>query len=166
MEQLGAVISFVGVTLIARPTTFFHHTSPHAPPAEGSDDAAASHTHKIGVADLDTVTTGQRFGAVCVAIVGVLGSSTAFVAMRWIGKKAHPLLSVNYFCAWCTLVSASAMIVLPDVQFLLPSGTREWTYLIFLGCCGFAMQFLLSAGLQAEKGNRGMICHCGLDYQN
>ena len=157
MEQLGALISFMGVTMIARPTTFFHRTLPHAPPAEGSTDAAASHTHKIGVADLNDVTTSQRVGAIFVALIGVIGSSMAFVAMRWIGKRAHPLLSVNYFCAWCTVVSASAMVILPDVKFLLPSGSREWTYLVFLGCCGFAMQFLLSAGLQSEKGNRGKI---------
>ena len=157
MEQLGALISFVGVTMIARPTTFFHRTIPHAPPAEGTNDAAASHSHKVGVADLDTVTTGQRVWAITIALIGVAGSSMAFVAMRWIGKRAHPLLSVNYFCALCTIVSASAMIVLPDIKFLLPSGSREWSYLIFLGCCGFAMQFLLSAGLQAQSGNRGMF---------
>lgn len=146
----------MGVTLIARPTTFFHRPLPAAPPGEASSETAPSDSHRIGVADLDTVTTGQRVGAICVALVGVIGSSMAFVSMRWIGKRAHPLLSVNYFCAWCTVVSAAAMAILPDVEFLLPSGSREWTYLVFLGCCGFAMQFLLSAGLQAEKGNRGM----------
>ena len=155
MEQIGALVSFIGVTFIARPTTFFERPVAHAPPAEGSTDAAASHSHRVGVADLNDVTTHQRVGAVFVAIVGVIGSSMAFVAMRWIGKKAHPLLSVNYFCSLTMVVSAAAMIVLPDVKFLLPSGSREWSYLVFLGCCGFAMQFLLSAGLQAEKGNRG-----------
>ena len=157
LEQIGALISFIGVTFIARPTTFFDRSTPSAPPAEGSTDATASHSHKIGVADLNTVTTSQRVTAVLIALVGVLGSSMAFVAMRWIGKRAHPLLSVNYFCAWCTVVSAAAMVVLPDVEFILPSGSREWSYLIFLGCCGFAMQFLLSAGLQAEKGNRATL---------
>lgn len=70
------------------------------------------------------------------------------------GKRAHPLLSVNYFCAMCTLVSALAMVLLPGVPFLLPADAKEWSYLIFLGICGFAMQFLLSAGLQIEKSSR------------
>ncbi|KAL9082738.1 MAG: hypothetical protein Q9159_006198 [Coniocarpon cinnabarinum] len=157
MEQVGALISFIGVTFIARPTTVFQRPVHPAPPAEGSTDAAASHPHKVGVADLNDVTTHQRVGAVLIALVGVFGSSMAFVSMRWIGKKAHPLLSVNYFCAWCTVVSAAAMVVLPDVEFILPSGRREWSYLVFLGCCGFAMQFLLSAGLQSEKGNRATL---------
>ncbi len=46
------------------------------------------------------------------------------------------------------------MAVLPSVDFLLPADLKEWSYLIFLGICGFAMQLLLSAGLQAEKSSR------------
>ncbi|KAI9727094.1 MAG: hypothetical protein M1828_007295 [Chrysothrix sp. TS-e1954] len=156
IEQLGALISFIGVTLIARPATFFQEASAHTRRDEGfvpvDDPAPVGET--MGVADLSTVSGAQRFGAVCVALTGVLGSAMAFTAMRWIGKRAHPLLSVNYFCAWCTIVSAVAMVVLPNVPFALPQTPREWTYLIFLGICGFAMQFLLSAGLQHEKSSR------------
>ena len=163
MEQLGALISFIGVTLIARPATFFHAglTSTHARRDDalvaapvGDPAAAPPQPNTIGVADLSTVSSAQRFGAVCVALTGVLGSAMAFTAMRWIGKRASPLLSVNYFCAWCTIVSAVAMAVLPNVPFALPQTPREWIYLIFLGICGFAMQFLLSAGLQHEKSSR------------
>lgn len=162
MEQFGAFISFVGVTFIAQPSTFIHQVlqirnerrdePPMLPPTAPASDAPEI-VH-LGVADLNQVTASQRLGAVCVALVGVLGSATAFTAMRWIGKRAHPLLSVNYFCALTTLVSAFAMTVLPGVKFLLPSGSKEWSYLIFLGVCGFAMQFLLSAGLQHEKSSR------------
>lgn len=161
LEQLGALISFVGVTLIARPTTFFHHSDPisHARPTtpDGSADRSIPTPEKVGVADLNTVSNSQRMGAIFVALTGVLGSAMAFVAMRWIGKRAHPLLSVNYFCAIVTVVSALAMTVLPNVKFLLPGDAKEWTYLIFLGCCGFAMQFLLSAGLQHEKSSRATL---------
>lgn len=104
--------------------------------------------------DYASVTSAERFGAVCVALVGVLGQAMAFTTMRWIGKRAHPLLSVTYFCAFCTIVSAAAMSVIPGIDFILPANTKEWTYLIFLGICGFAMQFLLSAGLQHEKSSR------------
>lgn len=147
MEQMGTLISFVGVTLIARPTTFFHHGAAEPPPL---DDAEASHSNS----DYNRVTSSQRFSAVCVALVGVLGQAMAFTTMRWMGKRAHPLLSVNYFCALCTIVSALAMVALPGVPFLLPADLKEWGYLIFLGICGFAMQFLLSAGLQLEKSSR------------
>jgi len=49
------------------------------------------------------------------------------------------------------------MVVLPGVPFLLPANSKEWGYLIFLGICGFAMQFLLSAGLQHEKSSRATL---------
>lgn len=114
------------------------------------DDAESSHSHS----DYNRVTSSQRFSAVSIALVGVLGQAMAFTTMRWMGKRAHPLLSVNYFCAMCMLVSALAMVTLPGVPFLLPADGKEWSYLIFLGICGFAMQFLLSAGLQIEKSSR------------
>lgn len=159
MEQIGALISFVGVVLIARPTTFF--TVQPSPPSSSVGDNAGHadplNQKTVGVADLSQVTASQRLTAILVALVGVVGSAMAFVAMRWIGKRASPLLSVNYFCACVTVVSAVAMLILPDVKFMLPSGTREWAYLIFLGCCGFAMQFLLSAGLQHEKSSRATL---------
>jgi len=151
LEQIGALISFIGVTLIARPTTFFNIGA--NVPADGTDDAALSNAHS----EYAHVTSGQRFIAVLVAISGALGSAMAFTTMRWIGKQAHPLLSVTYFCAFCTIVSAIAMLVLPGIDFILPANGEEWSYLIFLGCCGFAMQFLLSAGLQLEKSSRATL---------
>jgi len=149
MEQVGTLISFVGVVLIARPTAFFSYTSPDSNTADGISDGVVER----GSGSHD-VTAGQRVGAVCVALVGVLGSAMAFTAMRSIGKRAHPLLSVNYFSVCCLIISGLAMAVLPSIDFLLPQSPKEWVYLIFLGVCGFTMQFLLSAGLQHDKSSR------------
>jgi drug/metabolite transporter (DMT)-like permease len=156
LEQIGALVSFIGVTLIARPTTFFHLAPVAGTGADGTADAAPSNADHVGNSHA-SVTSSQRFAAVCVAVVGALGSAMAFTTMRWIGKRAHPILSVTYFCAFCTVVSAIAMMVIPGIDFLLPADTKEWSYLIFLGCCGFAMQFLLSAGLQLEKSSRATL---------
>jgi len=103
---------------------------------------------------LDNVTSTQRLGAVGVALVGVLGAACAYTTIRWIGKRAHPLISVNYFAAWSTIVSIVALLAIPSIGFRLPATFRQWLYLIFLGVCGFVMQFLLTAGLQYEKGSR------------
>lgn len=72
-------------------------------------------------------------------MLGVCGTVVAFTTIRWIGKRAHPLISVNYFAAWCTIVSFVMQFVLPGVGFLLPADAKEWGYLIFLGICGFIM---------------------------
>jgi drug/metabolite transporter (DMT)-like permease len=100
------------------------------------------------------VTPGERAGAVGMAMLGVLGATGAYTTLRWIGKRAHPLISVNYFSAWCTFVSVVMIIFLPGVAFVLPSNIKDWCYLVFLGMCGFIMQFLLAAGLQYEKSSR------------
>jgi len=151
MEQVGTLISLLGVILIAQPTALFSHASPDSTVADGTSDGI---TTRAGASGVHNITPEQRVGAVCVALVGVLGSAAAFTAMRSIGKRAHPLLSVNYFSVCCLVVSGLAMAVLPSVPFLLPQSPKEWLYLVFLGVCGFTMQFLLSAGLQHDKSSR------------
>ncbi|OCK81791.1 hypothetical protein K432DRAFT_325493 [Lepidopterella palustris CBS 459.81] len=161
MEQIGAYVSIFGVVLIARPTSLFSSHSSSVPPASGDGDVAPIITNSTATAsaqhyasNYDSVTPGQRVGAVGVAMLGVLGAACAFTTLRWIGKRAHPLISVNYFAAWCTFVSTIMMFALPGVGFLLPADFKEWCYLFFLGICGFIMQFLLAAGLQYEKSSR------------
>jgi len=100
------------------------------------------------------VSPAQRMTAVGVAMIGVLGAACAYTTIRWIGKRAHPLISVNYFACHCTLVSTLSLLFIPGIGFRLPSSLLDWAYLFFLGICGFVMQFLLTAGLQHEKSSR------------
>ena len=110
-------------------------------------------------ASAPTATTKQRLAAVAVALLGVCGAACAYTTIRWIGRRAHPLISVNYFAAWCTFVSTVALLTLPrvgypEIGFTLPATPREWALLLFIGVTGFAMQFLLTAGLRYEKSSR------------
>ena len=102
----------------------------------------------------DDITPNQRLIAVGVGLLGVMGAAAAFTTIRWVGKRAHPMLSVNYFAAWTTLVSASILLVYPGIDFQLPATLREWGLLFFLGLSGFIMQILFTAGLQQEKNAR------------
>jgi len=142
--------------LIARPTSLIpsHYGSP--PAGSGTADGLPSTnvTRSADLQGLDNVTSAQRLSAVGVALVGVLRAACAYTTIRWIGKRAHPLISVNYFAAWSTIVSIVALLAVPSIGFRLPATFRQWLYLIFLGVCGFVMQFLLTAGLQYEKGSR------------
>ncbi|XP_014558715.1 hypothetical protein COCVIDRAFT_36011 [Bipolaris victoriae FI3] len=161
MEQIAACVSLFGVVLIARPVSLFAALS-HSPetvtPVSANPDPLPANTTTASpdrlAADYDSVTPKQRAIAVGVAMLGVLGAAGAYTTIRWIGKRAHPLITVNYFGAWCTIVSIVAMFTIPGVGFLLPSNLADWCYLIFLGICGFIMQFLLAAGLQYEKSSR------------
>ncbi|KJX92166.1 hypothetical protein TI39_contig5901g00005 [Zymoseptoria brevis] len=157
VEKIGTLVSFVGVVFIARPTSFFAAFS-SAPPASGTGDMAApandTSNQESDASNYDDVTPEQRLMAVGIALIGVLGASVAYTTIRWIGKRAHPLISVNYFATWCTIVSFVMQFALPQVGFLLPADVKEWGYLIFLGTCGFIMQFLLAAALSYEKSSR------------
>lgn len=144
MEQIAAYVSLFGVVLIARPAALFSALSQHSdepvPPANSDADFVPSLNITSGShGRSDTITPSQRAAAVGVAMLGVLGAAGAYTTMRWIGKRAHPLISVNYFATWCMVVSVVAIFALPGVDFLLPSSLLDWCYLIFLGVCGFVM---------------------------
>lgn len=102
----------------------------------------------------DDITPNQRLAAVGIGLLGVMGAAAAFTTIRWIGKRAHPILSVNYFAAWTTLVSTLILLLYPGIDFQLPATLREWVLLFVLGVSGFVMQILFTAGLQQEKNSR------------
>lgn len=147
MEQIAAYVSLFGVFLIARPVSLFaalSYSNEPVPPASGDSDFAPLPNGTIAspdrlAADYDAVTPTQRATAVGIAMLGVFGAAGAYTTIRWIGKRAHPLISVNYFATWCTIVSIIAMFTVPGVGFLLPRYFKDWCYLIFLGICGFVM---------------------------
>lgn len=93
MEQIASYIALLGVVMIARPTSFFDFSSS---PVESIAHNGTSIVTTRG-ADYDfNPTNAQRLSAVAIALLGVLGSAGAFTSIRWIGKRAHPLLSVKY----------------------------------------------------------------------
>lgn len=137
IEMIGGLVSLVGVVFIAKPASLFAASVDSDTPSSSS--GANPETGVSDAGNYESVTPMQRLTAVGVALIGVLGSATVYTVIRWIGKRAHPLITVNYFAAWCFLVSIVAQSVLPDVGFLLPADLKEWGYLVFLGVCGFIM---------------------------
>lgn len=132
-QQLAAVLSLVGVVLIARPFSKLNWGSgSDGNGEEGSPDNTDSYHHIL---------------ATIVAFVGVIGAAGAYTSIRMIGRRAHPLVSVTYFSSVTTIISLLAMAVLPSVPFRLPHTPTEWSLLAGLGVCGFLLQFLLTAGL-------------------
>jgi drug/metabolite transporter (DMT)-like permease len=162
-EQIASLLALVGVVFIARPTSLF--------PSGHGDGAAVSTTaaETVGNGTLaeghpptaEEATPAQRLMAIGVALLGVLGGAGAFTTIRWIGNRAHSLVSVNYFSVWSMIVSVvvlSAAPILdigqPELRFVLPASVKQWFLLVALGTTGFIMQVMLTSGLAGEKSNR------------
>lgn len=146
-QQLAAMVSLAGVVLIARPSFIFPH-----PSEPGPDDVPGGNDNSTSLADppekdWNPVSPEQRVLAIMAGLIGVLGAGVAYTTIRWIGKRAHPLVSVNYFSVLTTIITFVALIAVPSVPFRLPGNTMEWLLLFGLGSCGFILQFLLTAGL-------------------
>lgn len=58
---------------------------------------------------------------------------------------------MNYFAFIAAAGSAAALIALPGIGFVAPRSAKEWVLLGAMGVFGFALQFLLTAGLQLDK---------------
>ena len=144
MEQIAAGVSLFGVVLIARPIAIFSSPDLEVSPPNSQDPASS-------------VSSAQRLLAIGVALIGVIGATGAYTTIKWIGQRAHPLISVNFYALWCTVVSTLLLATVPGIDFRLPGSVREWTLLTSLGVFGFLMQFLLTAGLAYEKSSRAMM---------
>ncbi|WYZ37366.1 hypothetical protein EsH8_II_000872 [Colletotrichum jinshuiense] len=162
-EQIGTVIAFFGVVLIAHPTSLFAGGSASTAAATAPEHRTPTNgTMSSTLPGLNhQTTTAERLTAIGVAILGVFGAAGAFTTIRWIGKRAHPLISVNYFATWCTIVCTLVLtaapileIGQPALRFALPQTGRQWLFLVLLGMFGFIMQFLLTAGLGTDRSNR------------
>ncbi|KAL4930079.1 DMT family transporter [Aspergillus undulatus] len=135
-HQLAGFVSLIGVVLIARPFAFLRSG------AGNNTDSIEAERENPGDADQN-----HRVMAVIMAMIGVLGASSAYTSIRMIGQRCHPLVSVTYFSLFTTVVSVIAIIFLPNISMELPGTMLEWTLLLLLGVCGFLLQFLLTAGL-------------------
>jgi drug/metabolite transporter (DMT)-like permease len=92
--------------------------------------------------------------AILIAILGTFGASTAYATIRVIGKRAHSLISVNYFSFIATMASFVLILVHPSLHFVMPKTLGQWGLIAIIGLFGFLLQFLLTEGLQREKGGR------------
>lgn len=136
-EATGTLASLLGVILIVRPSFLFGQPEDlDSSPAESADP-------------------GKRILATLVGLLGVLGASTVYIVLRYIGNRAHAIISVAYFSLTVTIVSSIGILVIPSVQFTWPHGPRQWFLLINLGVCGFIFQLLLTMGIQKERAGRG-----------
>ncbi|KAF8752903.1 hypothetical protein RHS01_07348 [Rhizoctonia solani] len=156
-QAVAGLASLAGVVLIAKPTSLFGG-SDRADTGAGAGGPVVTEAERMVAVGyvlfhprVNRLTRGSS-----VAMLGVLGASAAYISLRVIGKRAHPMHTMSYFSVWCVLVSVVAGIATHG-QWVFP---RQWTWigmLIVVGLFGFLAQLFLTLGLQRETASRGSM---------
>ncbi|KAI0878589.1 hypothetical protein GGS24DRAFT_398767 [Hypoxylon argillaceum] len=169
-EQLASYLALGGVVLITKPTSLFSAAAQEGGTVQmaletvvNATGMATPRSDMTGptIVDPYTPTNSERLGAIGFALLGVLGTSFTFTTLRAIGKRAHPLISVNYFSGLCLIVTLFGLsfapylnIGQPELQLAFPSSIRQWALLLLITACGLILQVLTTKGLAAERSNR------------
>ncbi|KAJ0123347.1 hypothetical protein J7T55_011812 [Diaporthe amygdali] len=136
-DRAGAVVALAGVILVVQPDTVFHFT-------EKATGVTSRSSHE---------TPKQLKGVIC-GLVGVAGGVIALATIRRIGRRAHPLISVNYF-AWAVVIVTTILI---SIQRLTsPTSSRDWALLVSVGVFGTLMEFLLTDGLSSDTSSAATV---------
>ncbi|XP_044724601.1 eamA-like transporter family domain-containing protein [Hirsutella rhossiliensis] len=151
---LATVIALLGVVLIAQPAALFSPSAAAAPEPTPSGKKLPNAVHAGATAQ------GRLLG-VCVALLGAVGSAGAFTTLRALGRRVHPVTSINALAMGCTTICAAALALAPaldvdqpSLRWTHPTSTRQWLLMLAVVALGFAMQYLLTAGLAADTSNR------------
>ncbi|KAH7379592.1 hypothetical protein BKA66DRAFT_532322 [Pyrenochaeta sp. MPI-SDFR-AT-0127] len=155
-EALAGFIAFTGVLFVARPPWLFsdHPVEPLHSGPEPRVLTSLILDVSMKQAPVLPVSPQQRTLAILLAILGTFGASTAYATIRVIGKRSHSLVSVNYFASIATIGSTVIILVHPSLHFVMPQNSSQWCLIAVIGLTGFLLQFLLTEGLQREKGGR------------
>ncbi|KAF5024661.1 hypothetical protein F66182_3283 [Fusarium sp. NRRL 66182] len=148
-EAAAGLIAFTGVLFVARPAFLF----PHNQNLLSASGLGSVHVAG-GIIPPTKATPRERAIAIMCSIFGSVAAATAYSTIRVIGKRAHSLVSVNYFATLATVSSFLIIMIHPDLQFEIPKTVAEWILLLSIGISGFLLQLLLTEGLQREKAGR------------
>jgi hypothetical protein len=80
----------------------------------------------VGLVPAVPVTPAERSLAVFLGVIGTFGAATAYSTIRVIGKRAHSLVSVNYFAVVATVGSCVIILAHPDLEFKVPQSAAQW----------------------------------------
>ncbi|KAI0180642.1 hypothetical protein GGR52DRAFT_588220 [Hypoxylon sp. FL1284] len=151
-EATAGLVAFLGVLFIARPTFLFPQDSEEVPEEDETRLFVADEPK--GIVPSVPATSAERSVAVLLCVIGTFAAAAAYSTIRVIGKRAHSLVSVNYFAVLATVGSFLIILIHPDLRFEVPQSGLQWALLVAIGIAGFLLQFLLTEGLQREKAGR------------
>lgn len=170
-EVFGCIFSLLGVVLIVRPPFLFGNSMINNNNSNNNtNNINLSHS---GDGSMDTASYNpvessnpkERLIATLVALWGSFGMASVYIIIRYIGKRAHAILSVSYFSLITFIISTIGIFTIPSMKFQMPNSLKEWGLFLNLGISGFCFQLLLTFGIQRERAGRGsLIAYTQLIY--
>ncbi|KAK1525824.1 uncharacterized protein CCOS01_08242 [Colletotrichum costaricense] len=139
IDRIGAFVALVGVILVVQPDALF-----------GSNPTLATAAQSVTDGTPKGRMMGFGFG-----LISVCGGAVALTAIRSIGTREHPLMSIMYFAWTIVIVSTVAFLLIDSVH--LTTTVLSWIKLIPLGIFGFVMEFLLTAGIANDVSSAATI---------
>lgn len=149
-QQIAFFLSMVGVIFIAHPISFFHSippTSEAQPTLVTNSTLRETEPSQTPSKSLHPTSPQRLFATILGLLLGIIGRAMTLVTIRMIGKRAHPLISINYFATCCIIVSTVSFVIFPDVNSRFLEDIQDLALLFVAGISGFVMQILLTAGL-------------------
>ncbi|GAW16607.1 hypothetical protein ANO14919_060400 [Xylariales sp. No.14919] len=134
VDCVGAAGAFVGVALVAQPEDIFHMNS-------AASDAS--------------VNTHGRFKGLAFGLFGALGGVVVLTSIRRISTRAHPLTSVNMFAWSVVFASGIALTMISGIRW--PGNPLIWACFLYIGICGFAMEYLLTVGISKDPSSAATL---------
>ncbi|KAG7442191.1 drug/metabolite transporter superfamily [Guyanagaster necrorhizus] len=128
---VAGLLNIFGVICIAQPVLLFGKS-----PAEGTEDPEF------------------RLLAVGMSLLGVMGSTGAFTAIRAIGFRAHALHSSASYSLQCVIAASIGMVV-TGTPIVIPTQLKWGILFAILVLTGFVGQVFLVMGFQRETAGRG-----------
>ncbi|KAF8883037.1 hypothetical protein BD779DRAFT_899142 [Infundibulicybe gibba] len=91
-----------------------------------------------------------------IALAGVLLGALTYIAIRAVGKQAHPLHLLTFFSMQCVIMPTTYMIA-TESPFFIPTRLGWLGLVALIGFLGFIAQILLAMGRQCETASRSTL---------
>ena len=134
LDVISGLVSLSGVVLVARPKGIF------------------------GDLELDLGEKRdslERNLGIGLALISAFFASSAFITIRYIGKRAKPQQLINYFSLVCIFLSLLSLLPIFQLKpWILPCHLKTYAGLLLLSTAAYAGQIFLSRALQLEKAGK------------
>lgn len=124
MEAIGFCFSFMGITLVARPSFLMKFLG-----MDSDAEGVLSSSFSSGFDENGTSSTDRMLGTLAGLGYAIL-SGLSCVLARKVGKGVHTMVVVNWLSFFGVIVPIPIMAL---TKFVMPKGT-DWCYLLGIGC--------------------------------